>query len=53
MINFLFAANGLATVCRGTMDRDALKKALGLGDNIILHLNHPVGWPKKATETSK
>ncbi len=39
------AANGLATVCRGTMDRDALKKALKLGDNIVLHLNHPVGWP--------
>ena len=37
------AANGLATVCRGTMDRDALKKALNLGDNIILHLNHPIG----------
>ena len=41
------AANGLATVCRGTMDRDALKKALGFGDNIVLHLNHPIGWPKK------
>ena len=39
------AANGLATVCRGTMDRDALKKALKLGDSIVLHLNHPVGWP--------
>ena len=41
------AANGLATVCRGTMDRDALKKALNLGDNIVLHLNHPIGWPRK------
>ena len=41
------AANGLATVCRGTMDRDALKKALNFGDNIILHLNHPIGWPKE------
>ena len=39
------AANGLATVCRGSMDRDALKKALKLGDNVTLHLNHPVGWP--------
>jgi len=41
------AANGLATVCRGTMDRDALKKALNFGDNIILHLNHPIGYPAK------
>jgi hypothetical protein len=43
----LWAANGLSTVCRGTMDRDALKKALNFGDNIILHLNHPIGCPKK------
>jgi nitroreductase len=39
------AANGLATVCRGTMDRDALKKALKLSDKKILHLNHPIGRP--------
>ena len=39
------AAKGLVTVCRGTMDRDALKKALGLPDGIMLHLNHPVGYP--------
>ncbi len=39
------AANGLATVCRGTMDRDALKKALKLSDKKILHLNHPIGFP--------
>ena len=38
------AANGLVTVCRGSMDRDALKKELKLKDNIILHLNHPVGY---------
>ena len=38
------AANGLATVCRGSMDRDTLKKELKLKDNIILHLNHPVGY---------
>ena len=37
------AANNLATVCRGTMDRDALKKGLSLPDGFILHLNHPVG----------
>ena len=38
------AANGLVTVCRGSMDRDALKKALKLPANVILHLNHPVGY---------
>ena len=38
------AANGLATVCRGTMDRDALKKALKLPGTTVLHLNHPVGF---------
>ena len=42
------AANGLATVCRASMDRNALKKALKLGDNIVLHLNHPIGWPADA-----
>ena len=39
------AANGLATVCRRSMDNDALKKALKLPDKTILHLNHPVGYP--------
>ena len=39
------AANSLATVCRGSMDRDALKKALKLPDSAILHLNHPIGYP--------
>ena len=41
------AANGLATVCRGSMDREALKKALNLPDSVILHLNHPIGFPVK------
>lgn len=41
------AANGLATVCRRSMDNDALKKALNLPDTTILHLNHPVGYPAK------
>ena len=41
------AANGLATVCRGSMDRDALKAALKLGDSVVLHLNHPVGYPAR------
>ena len=39
------AANGLATVCRASMDRDALKKALMLPDTTVLHLNHPIGYP--------
>ncbi len=39
------AAKGLATVCRGSMDRAALKKALGLPDTTVIHLNHPVGYP--------
>ena len=42
------AANGLATVCRGTMDRDALKRALKLPDTTLLHLNHPIGYPAVA-----
>lgn len=39
------AANGLATVCRRSMDNDVLKKALKLSDKTILQLNHPVGYP--------
>ncbi|MBP5227893.1 MAG: SagB/ThcOx family dehydrogenase [Kiritimatiellae bacterium] len=39
------AANGLGTVCRGTMDKDALKKALKLPEKTIIHLNHPIGYP--------
>ena len=42
------AANGLATVCRRSMDADALKKALKLPDTTVLHLNHPVGYPVDA-----
>ena len=38
-------ANGLATVCRASMDREALKKALSLGDKTVIHLNHPIGYP--------
>ena len=37
------SAHNLATVCRASMDRDKLKKGLGLSGNITLHLNHPVG----------
>ena len=39
------AANGLATVCRGSMDREALKKGLNLPDTTFIHLNHPIGYP--------
>ena len=45
------AANGLATVCRGSMDRDALKKALKLPESTVLHLNHPIGWPTSSHMT--
>ena len=41
------AANGLATVCRATMDQAALKNALKLGGKTVLHLNHPIGYPAK------
>ena len=47
------AANGLATVCRGTMNREALKKALKLGDNVVLHLNHPGGWLAGANKPAR
>ena len=46
------AANGLATVCRRSMDADALKKALKLPDTTVLHLNHPVGYSVGASGTS-
>ena len=49
---YLFcAANGLATVCRGTMDRDALRKELALPESVILHLNHPIGRPRAAANS--
>ena len=46
------AANGLATVCRRSMDADALKKALKLPDTTVLHLNHPVGYSVEASGAS-
>ncbi len=45
-ISLYCAAMNLATVVRGSMDRDALKKALKLEDSQELHLNHPVGYFK-------
>lgn len=40
------SAMNLATVCRGSMDRDAVRKALKLPETVLLHLNHPVGYPR-------
>ena len=40
-------AIGLATVPRATMNKEELAKGLGLKENQILMINHPVGWPKR------
>jgi len=45
-INLFCAAVGLATVPRGTMNREELTKALKLTDKQLLILNNPVGYPK-------
>lgn len=45
-ISLYCAAMNLATVVRGSMDQDALRKALKLADSQQLHLNHPVGYFK-------
>ena len=45
-ISIFCAGTGLATVARGTMDRDELKNALKLLDSQQLILNHPVGYPE-------
>lgn len=42
---YLFCSGcGLATVCRGTMDKTKLAEGLKLSDKQIIHLNHPVGY---------
>ena len=46
-INIFCAAVGLATVPRGTMNGEELKKILKLSDSQRLMLNNPVGYPKK------
>ncbi len=44
---YLFCAgNGMATVARGTMDKEGLHKALGLTAGQQPVLNHPVGYRK-------
>ncbi|MDD6209794.1 MAG: SagB/ThcOx family dehydrogenase [Bacteroidales bacterium] len=45
-ISVFCAGTGLATVPRGSMDKDELKKALKLKDSQHLMLNHPVGYPQ-------
>jgi nitroreductase len=45
-ISLFCAGNGLATVPRASMDKNALTKALKLGKSEVLILNHPVGYAK-------
>lgn len=45
-ISLYCAAMNLATVVRGSMDQDALRKALKLAGSQALHLNQPVGYFK-------
>jgi len=45
-INIACAGLGLATVPRGTMDHETLKKVLKLKDTDLLLINNPVGYPK-------
>ena len=40
-------ALGLATVPRMMMDKEKLAQALGLPEQQVPMLNHPVGWPEK------
>lgn len=46
-INMACAGLGMATVPRGTMDNETLKKVLKLNDTDLLLMNNPVGYPKK------
>ena len=46
-INIFCAGAGLATVPRGSMNQNELKKALKLSDTQLLMLNNPIGYPKK------
>lgn len=43
-ICLMCAALGLKTVPRAMMNKEAAAKALGLGENFILELNHPIGY---------
>ena len=45
---YLFCASeGLATVVRGSIDRESLAKAMKLGDNQKIILAQTVGYPKE------
>ncbi|MDD5862678.1 MAG: SagB/ThcOx family dehydrogenase [Prevotella sp.] len=46
-ICLICTALGLNTVPRATMDTDALKKALGLGEQYDLIMNSQIGYPKE------
>jgi SagB-type dehydrogenase family enzyme len=46
-INIACAGLGLATVPRGSMDKEALTKALKLTSGNLVLMNNPVGYPKK------
>ena len=52
-IDLAVVALGLATVPRHMMDRDAVKKALGLSDTQLMMLNHPVGYPAEESSADK
>ena len=41
------ASEGLATVVRGSIDRESLAKAMKLGDNQKIILAQTVGYPKE------
>jgi len=43
-IYLVCTAMGLKTVARAMMNKEAVSKALGLGENIVLELNHPIGY---------
>ena len=45
-ISLFCAGCDFATVPRGFMDKENLAKALKLGENLLIHLNHPVGYFK-------
>lgn len=45
-ISLFCSGAGLATVVRGSMDKEALKKDLKLKDSQVILLNHPVGYMK-------
>lgn len=43
-IYLICTALGLKTVARAMMNKEAVANALGLDENIVLELNHPIGY---------